>query len=84
MVDLDRPHLTPCYDPYSHLSYAARAADVRHVMARGRWLLYDRRLPPWTGRRSPPGCARAAAAWPHSAGVLAALDLGANHIATIT
>ncbi|HEY9073458.1 MAG TPA: amidohydrolase [Desulfobaccales bacterium] len=44
VLDLDRPHLTPLYDPFSHLAYAARAADVRHVMARGRWLLYDRRL----------------------------------------
>jgi 5-methylthioadenosine/S-adenosylhomocysteine deaminase len=44
VVDLDRPHLTPRYDPYSHLVYAARAADVRHVMAAGRWLLYDRQL----------------------------------------
>jgi 5-methylthioadenosine/S-adenosylhomocysteine deaminase len=44
VVDLDRPHLTPRYDPYSHLVYAARAADVRHVMAAGRWLLYNRQL----------------------------------------
>ena len=32
------------YDPYSHLVYAARAADVRHVMVDGRWLLTDRRF----------------------------------------
>jgi 5-methylthioadenosine/S-adenosylhomocysteine deaminase len=44
VVDLNQPHLTPLYDPFSHLAYAARAADVRHVMAQGRWLLYDRRL----------------------------------------
>jgi len=44
VVDLDQPHLTPLYDPYSHLVYAARAADVRHVMAAGRWLLKDRQL----------------------------------------
>jgi 5-methylthioadenosine/S-adenosylhomocysteine deaminase len=44
VVDLNQPHLTPLYDPYSHLVYAARAADVRHVMAAGRWLLFDRRL----------------------------------------
>ena len=44
VVDLNQPHLTPLYDPFSHLVYAARAADVRHVMAQGRWLLYDRRL----------------------------------------
>jgi 5-methylthioadenosine/S-adenosylhomocysteine deaminase len=44
VVDLDAPHLTPLYDPYSHLVYAARAADVRHVMVAGRWLLFDRRF----------------------------------------
>ena len=44
VLDLNQPHLTPLYDPFSHLAYAARAADVRHVMARGRWLLYDRRF----------------------------------------
>jgi 5-methylthioadenosine/S-adenosylhomocysteine deaminase len=44
VVDLNQPHLTPLYDPYSHLVYAARAADVRHVMVAGRWLLSDRRF----------------------------------------
>jgi 5-methylthioadenosine/S-adenosylhomocysteine deaminase len=44
VVDLNQPHLTPLYDPYSHLVYAARAADVRHVMVAGRWLLADRRF----------------------------------------
>jgi len=42
VVALNQPHLTPLYDPYSHLVYAARAADVRHVMVGGRWLLSDR------------------------------------------
>lgn len=44
VLDLNQPHLTPLYDPYSHLVYAARAADVRHVMVAGRWLLRDREL----------------------------------------
>lgn len=44
VVDLNRPHLTPLYDPFSHLVYAARAADVRHVMVAGRWLMKDRRF----------------------------------------
>lgn len=44
VVDVNQPHLTPLYDPYSHLVYAARSADVRHVMVAGRWLLKDRRL----------------------------------------
>ncbi|MDP3181475.1 MAG: amidohydrolase [Desulfobaccales bacterium] len=44
VVELNQPHLTPLYDPYSHLVYAAGAADVRHVMVAGRWLLKDRQL----------------------------------------
>jgi 5-methylthioadenosine/S-adenosylhomocysteine deaminase len=44
VMPVDRPHLTPLYDPYSHLVYAARAADVSHVMVAGRWLLFDRRF----------------------------------------
>ena len=44
MLDLHQPHLTPLYDPFSHLTYAARGADVRHVMAQGRWLLFDRQF----------------------------------------
>ena len=44
VLDLNRPHLTPLYHPFSHLAYAARAADVRHVMAQGRWLLFDRQF----------------------------------------
>jgi 5-methylthioadenosine/S-adenosylhomocysteine deaminase len=44
VVDVNQPHLTPLYDPYSHLVYAARSADVRQVMVAGRWLMRDRRL----------------------------------------
>jgi 5-methylthioadenosine/S-adenosylhomocysteine deaminase len=44
VVPVNTPHLTPLYDPYSHLVYAARAADVTHVMVGGRWLLYDRQF----------------------------------------
>ena len=44
VVDLNQPHLTPLYEPFSHLAYAARAADVRHVMAQGRWLLFERQF----------------------------------------
>lgn len=44
LVDLQQPHLTPLYDPYSHLVYAAQAADVTAVMVAGRWLLRDRQF----------------------------------------
>jgi len=50
-LNLRQPHLTPLFDPFSHLVYAARAADVVHVMVNGRWLMKDRRLLtlPWEG-----------------------------------
>jgi len=35
VVDLDRIHLCPVYDPVSHLVYAARGSDVRHVIVNG-------------------------------------------------
>jgi len=44
VLDLNQAHLTPLFDPYSHLVYAARAGDVRHVMVGGRWLLIDKEL----------------------------------------
>ncbi len=44
IIDLDQPHLTPIYDPYSHLVYAATGADVQTVLVHGRVLVQDRRL----------------------------------------
>ena len=44
VMDLDQPHLTPLYDPYSHLVYAATGADVQTVLVHGRILVQDRRL----------------------------------------
>jgi 5-methylthioadenosine/S-adenosylhomocysteine deaminase len=44
ILKMHQPHLTPLYDPYSHLVYAAGAADVAHVLVAGRWLLKDRQL----------------------------------------
>ena len=43
-LGVDAPHATPLHDPYSHLAYAARAADVLHVVVRGRILLQNREL----------------------------------------
>lgn len=36
VLDLKKPHLTPLYDPISHLVYSARASDVRDVLINGR------------------------------------------------
>ncbi len=37
-------HATPIYDPFSHLICAARAADVVHVLVRGKLLVENREL----------------------------------------
>ncbi|HLL75825.1 MAG TPA: amidohydrolase [Pyrinomonadaceae bacterium] len=44
VVDFDAPHQTPSYNVYSHLVYATKASDVRHVVVEGRVLMRDRRL----------------------------------------
>jgi 5-methylthioadenosine/S-adenosylhomocysteine deaminase len=44
VVDTNKPHLVPLYNPYSHLVYAAAASDVRHSVINGRPVMKDRRL----------------------------------------
>ncbi|MCP3997599.1 MAG: amidohydrolase family protein, partial [bacterium] len=44
LLDSGRPHLTPLYDVYSHLVYAAGRADVSTVMIHGRIVMRDREL----------------------------------------
>lgn len=44
VVDFGGAHLTPLYEPASHLVYAARGADVRHSIIHGRLVMEDRRL----------------------------------------
>ena len=44
VVDFGQPHLTPVYEPKSHLVYAARGSDVRHSIIHGRLVMEDRRL----------------------------------------
>jgi len=44
IVDTDKPHLTPMYNPYSHLVYAARGNDVSHAIINGRLVMEERRL----------------------------------------
>lgn len=43
-VSIDGPHTAPMYDPFSHMAFAARASDVRHVMVRGAVLVRNREL----------------------------------------
>ncbi len=44
VVDFDKPHLTPVYNPYSHLVYAAKSSDVRDVVVNGELLVREGRL----------------------------------------
>jgi 5-methylthioadenosine/S-adenosylhomocysteine deaminase len=44
ILDMQQPHLLPLYHPASHIVYAARGSDVRHVMVAGRWIVQDRQL----------------------------------------
>jgi 5-methylthioadenosine/S-adenosylhomocysteine deaminase len=44
VVDFRKPHLTPVFNPRSHLVYAVRGSDVRHSVIHGRLLMEDRKL----------------------------------------
>ena len=43
-VNINKPHLTPLYDVYSHIVYAAMASDVDMVMVNGKVLVNSGRL----------------------------------------
>jgi len=43
-IGLNKPHLTPIYNEYSHLVYAASGADVDCVIINGKVVMEDRRL----------------------------------------
>lgn len=44
IIGLDEPHLTPLYNEYSHLVYAASGADVDTVIINGNVVMENRRL----------------------------------------
>jgi len=44
IIDWDQPHLTPTYNYYSHLVYAASGADVLSVVVDGNILMRDRHV----------------------------------------
>lgn len=44
LVDMNKPHLTPLYNPYSHLVYAASGADTLTSIIGGRIVMKNRRL----------------------------------------
>jgi 5-methylthioadenosine/S-adenosylhomocysteine deaminase len=44
IVDTEKPHLVPMYNPVSHLIYTAQGSDVRDVIVAGKILVRDRNL----------------------------------------
>ena len=44
ILDTEKPHLTPMYNPISHLVYAATGADVRDVIVSGSIVVRNRRI----------------------------------------
>jgi 5-methylthioadenosine/S-adenosylhomocysteine deaminase len=44
VVDMNKPHLTPMYDEYSHLAYCVSGADVDTVLINGRVVMHGRQL----------------------------------------
>ena len=44
IVDMQKPHLTPMYNPLSHLVYAVKGSDVRDVLVAGREIVRNRSL----------------------------------------
>lgn len=44
MLDMNQPHLTPLYNPVSHLVYAAKGSDVLHSVINGKVVMRHRQL----------------------------------------
>ena len=44
IMDTRSPHLTPMYNPVSHIVYAARGSDVRTSVINGRLIMEERKL----------------------------------------
>ncbi len=43
-INLDKPHLMPIYDPYSHLVYCANSGDVNDVVINGKIIMRNREV----------------------------------------
>ncbi len=44
LINLDKPHLVPMYDVYSHLVYTVNGADVETVLVDGKVLMENRKI----------------------------------------
>ncbi|MFA6306320.1 MAG: amidohydrolase [Patescibacteria group bacterium] len=43
-INLNKPHLTPIYDPYSHLVYCVNGEDVENVVVNGKVIMENREV----------------------------------------
>jgi len=44
ILDMNKPHLIPMYDEYSHLAYAVNGSDVDTVLINGQVVMHKRNL----------------------------------------
>lgn len=44
VLSFDEPHMTPVYDPISHLIYSAKSTDITHTYVNGNCLMKDREV----------------------------------------
>lgn len=44
IINMDKPHLTPCFDPVSTIVYAAHGSDVDTVVVDGKILMQNRKI----------------------------------------
>jgi len=44
IIDTNKPHLVPLYNPYSHIVYSAKGSDVSHTIINGRLVMAEKRL----------------------------------------
>ncbi|RLB13777.1 MAG: S-adenosylhomocysteine deaminase [Deltaproteobacteria bacterium] len=44
ILDTCKPHLTPLFNPFSHIVYAARGNDVSHTLINGKIVMENRRV----------------------------------------
>jgi 5-methylthioadenosine/S-adenosylhomocysteine deaminase len=44
LIDMDKPHLTPCWDPVSTVAYSAHGSDVDTVVIDGRIVMQGRKV----------------------------------------
>jgi len=44
VLDINKPHMTPMYNPISHLVYSAKGSDVIHTVINGSLVMSERKL----------------------------------------